>query len=607
MKKIIAVVSGLFIALSVSGHFALNKFSAALEKRLTTVFVEKTGWAVKTDKAPEVTFLFVPSVRFSGITLNAPQSEASVRIENARVEFEFFPILFGRIVPARAFLSDVAAKNISLKKFDFTIPVLALTFKNGEIALSGEAVSGTKRMTVSGKTDQALTGYELTLTGEKTVVVLNDAPDNRMAVRAEAAETPADKGPLALSAIVESPFSATPSVPYFKLSIGEITTAEGSLSSFDPAVYSVAASGRLPLRKKEKAVYAVRVEKGINSLSVPLLRFKSEYSDITNASFFSDKGENPRLSVKVEAETLTLRDLLFLYALARKGAGPAAEKTKRPYFSAEKFDPERIRRFKADVNIRAKETVSAAGKKLGPLTFTGNISDTVALSGFRLTLSDTLSGRLFWKIADTGVAESSMRLTMKNMPVDLIAMRNEYEGGTINGDAIWKAVGSSPKEMAENLNGRIRITGKDIAAPENQRQIPSQITNIVSTLKVPDKIYCVVVNTPIVNGVLTSDKRIAAETDVYDAQINGDIDFGKDKIDLTLLLTPKESDFINSLLTDASITGALSDPKLKLNTDTSLQNALIYGLSFLKGGKKLAQQAVRTEAPGDVCKEALRK
>ena len=607
MKRIVLTVIVVLIALH---FFATSLLPAKLQSRLEKALTEKTNWTVAIAKKPDVRLFPSPRVSFPAIVLKSPDGEASVQIDGTEADFDLLPFLFAKIRAKTVRINGIEGKNIPFGNVDFNIPELTLTFNKDAVALSGKTVLFKRELSLSGTTDRTFSSYDIKLAGDGTNAEITAAPDQPAVLRVSMKRFPKRvRSPFTLTAIIDSPFSPAISVPSFSFDLGTAMKAEGQITSVKPLSYSVKAAGVIPVRKNENGSYAFSATGNQNVLNISSLSFRSDTTEVENAEISLAKGSAPALRIKADAEKLALDDIPLLIGLARTFMSADGQTDFSP-LSDEPFDVATLKAFTADADIRARQTFSSTKRPFGPTVFQGRIADG-KLSDFRFDAADCLSVRANWAVSDTGVVSVALTATAKNAPADLTDPSGRFTGGTVNGTVLLKAEGTSPKAMAGNMNGKILIVGKKMTdaaqAVQNDQPLPSFLTKNLSMLQIPKEIFCLVVNTPIENGILTSDNRIAAETDIFNAQISGQGSFASNDSDLLLSVFSKKETLADAMLSKVFIKGNLFDPVIRLDAQNAFGRLLNYGLGFLQRRNQDVPVAPPPEVPTNVCREALRK
>ena len=123
--------------------------------------------------------------------------------------------------------------------------------------------------------------------------------------------------------------------------------------------------------------------------------------------------------------------------------------------------------------------------------------------------------------------------------------------------------------------------------------------------KQPFSVPCFVANVPVKNGFISSRKKIGMESSLFDMQINGDVDLGKETIDVKMDFSPRSSGVLKSVFNSVSIAGILAYPKISINTDKAFDKALSIGMAFFMGGKQAAQEMIKQPLLQNVCADAM--
>lgn len=201
----------------------------------------------------------------------------------------------------------------------------------------------------------------------------------------------------------------------------------------------------------------------------------------------------------------------------------------------------------------------------------------------------------------------SVRLRLNSFPAAAFGYKNGIKKGTLSGSVKLNAKEAPRGNVAGAMNGTVRLSARNWRIePAKQQTMPRFIESIISDFTQPMNMSCAVVNVPVQNGVLVSNRQIALESDLLNMQLNGMVNFRENALNMRLSAVPKKGGVVPALLSNAMIEGTLDDPVFRLNTESGLQRAVSYGLAFLQGGQAAARQMLKTQDDlNGVCRTAL--
>ena len=104
---------------------------------------------------------------------------------------------------------------------------------------------------------------------------------------------------------------------------------------------------------------------------------------------------------------------------------------------------------------------------------------------------------------------------------------------------------------------------------------------------------------------MASVKKIGMESNLFDLQVNGDINLGTEKMNLKVDVSPRSEGILEAVFNSVSIGGTLALPSVRVNAEKTFDRALSLGMAFFMGGKEAAKELVRQEALKNVCADAL--
>ncbi len=324
-------------------------------------------------------------------------------------------------------------------------------------------------------------------------------------------------------------------------------------------------------------------------------------SDISGMVSFAAGGKRPKLVAQLTSKQLTPTE-----KSADKSADPgqkvttsAVEKngknTPDRVFSAEPLPFSSLNKFDADISLQADK-----------LNF-----DTIPLQNLNLKLL-LEDGLLTIKNARTEFGGGSMTVDLKInsklkeptvstrvhiSKVDLGELSKIFSEEVITGsksdlDLVLSGQGNSARDLAASLNGEITWTADagliQYAAGLVGSSLLFGIARKLNPLVKDDKnikLKCWVLHYDIVDGIATTDKRIAFDSDKLQLLGTGSIDFKTEEIKLLVSSNAKIAGLIQ-------VDGSLADPQIHLNPVGVLKEGVSLGAAIFTVGISRAVETV---------------
>lgn len=377
------------------------------------------------------------------------------------------------------------------------------------------------------------------------------------------------------------------------------------------------------------------------TFDVPDLTFKAGESEISGSIVAAIGSPVPDLTVNLTSPLLDLSEILPQASDDLKSEVDEAEdraditaqelaEQDRPAGEARDLIPDTpvpfsvLRVVNVDGTISIGELRTLLGISIGDIDFKG------ALKDGRLTLERALANVAGGRFSsngtlvpvEDGAADLDFALTVENVVLgqllDQIGRAGWVEGGALEARIDATSRGATYQALASALNGRMTVTagegkltskavnllGGDIVTSIFNSVLPGAEGTDVRAMR------CLVVNLPIEQGVMKSDRSIAIETERLDVVASGDIDLGNETIGLSIKPTAKEG--LGISLGDAfaklvRVQGPLSAPGIGLDLGGTAETAVSIGAAFATGGLSLLAEnlADRALTDGAPCQTAL--
>lgn len=426
--------------------------------------------------------------------------------------------------------------------------------------------------------------------------------------------------PAVKNAVFTAQITGTPdklSMPTFDLSMGNpdvfSVKSAGNVESVKPFVFQAKVDmvapdmkqfSGLPALPASKMTLQAKIDKGV---ALENLNLTVGGSDL-RGRVLVHTDQNTAVYADLRSNQLDLSELpgeLFVSpqptAYSKKVA--PSQKEKPRIFSDKPLPFARLKAANVNVTIGADQLIAADKTKLGKVVVTALMQNgKFTLSNFNL--ANYVSAQAVLD-ASGETATASAKLKFNDMPLKLFFAKQGVGSGVLTGDIRLNSRGASQNALAAALNGQVFLNAKDVHI-DSFIELPSFLSFLTpSDQTQPLTVSCAVVNVPVKNGVLISDKKIGVENNIFDLQVDGDINLGTENVDLKLVVSPRSEGILKSVFNSVSLVGPLAAPSVRINAEQTLNRALSLGMTFFMGGKEAVQDMVRQEALKDVCKKAL--
>jgi uncharacterized protein involved in outer membrane biogenesis len=192
--------------------------------------------------------------------------------------------------------------------------------------------------------------------------------------------------------------------------------------------------------------------------------------------------------------------------------------------------------------------------------------------------------------------------------------RDKVSGGDMRAAFNFTSSGMSPHQIASGLNGQSQITiGSARLASSFMNEGGDVFITLFDAINPMRKksnqtsLECAVAYLPVKNGVVTVRDSIGVETDRLNIVLTGSVNLNSEQINLAFY--PKEKSGLTAGLHLASLVrlqGSLVKPRVAINKEAAVSQALILGLGFITGGASIvAQNAEGVMNKPHPCREAM--
>ena len=637
MKKVFSAILVFVLLSGGAGYWTLRQFEKNIRSELNARLSEITGQEAIIGGEVKMRFPFSPSVRLNDIKIPAScgkESFCMLQIGRLTVELKLFPLLNRRTKLKRLVMTDAG--------FEITRRGSRLLFVQADTAearVDRNIVLIQMRRSVEEKT------FDLTATIEKKASETYD-----FSVKADGTGFSVEA-----SGNVRSPFSRAQGRSDFLLTLDDASLLNEMIAYRLPALENVSVRAKTAFEPDKISVSDFEIEAGTNQTALvraqgsvasfsPLsARFRAEMdapdmgavaglpawpattfsADVEfNDDFVLDNlkmtvGDSDvsgrivrkiKNDIRIQAYLRSDRFRLangggkIVYPIA--GLFPFSKGKKTKLFSDEPFPFEKLKSAEIDIDFSTNHFIGANGADLGQTALKAGMRDGVfSLPDFKL--ADYISARILWD-ASKQPAELKAGLTANKVPLSLFFSENQ-ENGMINGTLRLAGRGMSEEQTAASLNGRVFFDLRSFYVESRKIfSLPDELEVLFPARKTqPFSVFCAVVNVPVENGIVPFGKGVGAESEFFNAQVNGSVNLADEKLNLNLDVSPRFDRGWASVFDAATLKGTILRPEIRLNAERMIDKALSFGMALFAGGEKNAQQAMPSQKLKNVCAMAL--
>lgn len=606
-KQILAAIGGLVVLVLVFGIVYLNSIDFNQYKSQISEQVRAaTGRELVIEGNLDLSVSLSPKVAVDGVSFSNAEwgtRKEMVTVKRLVVQVNLLPLLFG----------DIQVAQLVLEEPDILLETDAggtgnWVFRAGEeSAETDDGDSASLPMVNNVRIDKARFTYIDGKTGEKSTVVVDS-------LEASAADLNSS-----LSLLVQ----------------GSLDDRRMELSGTIDSISALMSGGDVSLDLKLTTDGHTLALTGSGSVTGDSSRYNFDDLDIQldknrlKAGFELDLSRKPiEITAAVNSDLIDLRE-----ALAEKDgevkAGKEPEKEgreKTKLFPSTPLSVEGLRAVNADVKFTSKKilgpryalndvrmsvTLKQGVLKAAPIAMTiggGQFNSTVVLNGSKLPAS--------LDISVTGKSLDLGRMLVETGVTDLIT------GAVTQVDIDLKGRGKSIASLMGSLNGRALVNigkGKinnkyvDLAGADLVNQLIGAL-NPMAKKEQFTNLECAVVNLQFKNGTAKYDKRIAVETDKMTVVSSGEINLGKETLDIGMKPKPRKDTKdlgigAGDLVSAARIHGPLAEPELGLDAAGTAKAGLKVYSAIATGGASLLVGGLLDKVMADAhpCQTALGK
>ena len=314
----------------------------------------------------------------------------------------------------------------------------------------------------------------------------------------------------------------------------------------------------------------------------------------------------------------TYFDVYDIWEPSKKTTNEQSQKTsnkqeKQFILSTEKLPFDKLKQVETDIKVN-----------IAHLKFSNEISDYASVKGTVQIKKGKLTSPFQINIlGGTTKGEFKINSENKNLNLDLDssglqpdkikALSKDIRGTTANINLKLKGKGDSLHSIASTANGQLiaELTSGEIinkwfnSLPTTLNMIKGRSNSIsFSTSDQKTDLLCGAANITFKNGIATSDKKIALETDTLNFIVNGQINFKNETLDLSMIPSVNQTRGMANDLLNIAQSVKLTGPWKKIETKTDVGN-IVSGLAKV-AGKKLSngKNTANSEAT-NLCQSVL--
>ena len=373
--------------------------------------------------------------------------------------------------------------------------------------------------------------------------------------------------------------------------------------------------------------------KGMSAVNT-LINFTAGESSVSGSVNADISGKKPNITANLTSPLFRIDDIVpdSAYAGAAQpssaGTKNAKEEESLLVFSDEPLPWVRL----SDVNVKAKAVfdkivipdVSQTIKTSADLSLQDSVLKLDVLSSS--AAKDSLQTDLYVNASALDTADITLKLAGKNIVLGQLLhkiLQGKVQGGNTNIDLDLKTKGDSVHILMSNMDGQVTLVMED-AKVQNEfaswlgSDVLVKIVNMVKGIVKPttkDKqndVQCVVANFKVKEGKTVLNKGVALETKSAFVVLDGDVDFGNERMNLSLATSSPDalSTGVTNLLTGMiKIDGSFSEPAIGIDSKGVVGAAATVGAALMTGGVSYIGQRLVSTTVADIspCVTALGK
>lgn len=601
-----------FVLFSLIGGYIFFILPTKIVPIVHHVIAENSDYQFSADKLATVKFSLIPQIRLNNVKLSKNDQEINIR--QILILLNLKKWVQNHFSLKNLPLSQISLFDISGNKL--AIPSLIIMKNEQDVYnLTTSGIYNSVQYVLSGFFQMDRT-FSFDLKGNDTKSNLTGKYENKQLtgiLKIEKNNYPKNASTSVIAEIT-GPLKNL-SFPTFQAIITyqlkQVMTISGDIQSFKPLNINFSFKGNYD---KYSASGLVSINDKLFDLSQ--LNMRLEHTVFENADVKINLAHIPEIKASILADALNFKELAGTIYFVQNSINSIL-KTKNQTFTPEQykstdqisadrtptkmkeqknsFDIQRFKSANGNIIIYANQVISNLGKELGPAEIKAELQDGV-LEVPVLNIGNFLNGTINAQIVGDKSITAKANLIVKNLP--LATFVNNISTGSVSGIVNLETTSSTKDGLIQNANGLIKLAGQNITYVPRFKLL-QQLTGSKNTKEVIFK--CGVINTPVKDGVIVSDQKIAFETEKQQILLNGMIDFGNKQLDTKLKIDQAEVN-LGTLLSDVSITGPFSGIRVRVDQNKAFDNLINLGFGFLKGKKK-QEQIKRTL--NNVCQKAL--
>ncbi len=367
----------------------------------------------------------------------------------------------------------------------------------------------------------------------------------------------------------------------------------------------------------KKTSVGTQITRQANTIGLAPLNVTTGSSALTGSVAVVTGGPRPRLTFRLDAQTLALADFaLPATAAVAKAAAPSPH-----VFSDTPIDLAALRNFDAEGEITIGTLALLDGRHLervhAQLTLVDGRLDVPSLQA--TAFGGAVQGHLQIDASRAGDATLKLEVDAKNLELAALAaalgVRQSIKGGKTEVRIDIVAQGMSPHHLAGSATGSvIAIVGPATLGGAAGADSPlDRLSSAVDPFRKTDpttQLHCAVVRLPLKSGIATVDRSIAVETGKLGANASGTVNLRDETIDLSIkpqirqgiaITVPQVAELVR-------FHGPLTSPTVGIDATATAATVARLGAAVSTGGLSILGETLLAEAtadPGAPCQIAL--
>ncbi len=371
--------------------------------------------------------------------------------------------------------------------------------------------------------------------------------------------------------------------------------------------------------------------KGMSAVDT-VINFKAGESIVTGSVKVDISGKKPDIIANLLSPLFRLDDILpdSAYAKNASNVGESQTKNKDDEESILTFSDEPLPWIRlGDANVKANATFNKIVLPEVSQSLTGTADILLSNSILKLAMTnssdanDSLQTNLYIDASALDTADVDLKIKGQNIVLGQLLyklLQGKVQGATTDIDMNLKTKGDSLHILMSNLDGYVTLVienAKLESSPVSWLgsdaliKLADMVKGIIKRKnEKQDNVQCLVANFKVKDGKTALNKGVAMETDAAFVVLDGNVDFGNERMNLTMRTSSPDAlnTGVTNLLTGLiKIDGSFSEPTIGIDSKGVVGAAATVGAALMTGGiSYLGQHLVSTTlADSSPCATAL--